>query len=75
MWTHVSLNLTLVWEEVLYTALAIWQDDLEADQVVMRKSGRVALPADGGPDEALAAVVADLAAAKAHPNPWTPAGA
>jgi hypothetical protein len=60
MWTHVSLNLDIVWEDVLWRALAIWQEDEHSEPVVLEKGGRVPLPADGGPDEALYAAVRAL---------------
>jgi hypothetical protein len=55
MWTHATLTVNIVWEEVLWHARAIWQDSLEEPPIVLEKSGRVALPADGSPAAALQA--------------------
>ena len=60
MWTHVSLNAHIVWEEVLWEARLIWQDGPDAEPIVLEKSGRVPLPADGGPEQAIAAAAAGL---------------
>lgn len=55
MWTHASLNIDIVWEEVLWRAVLTWQDGLEADPIVLEKSGRVPLPSDGSAAAALKA--------------------
>jgi hypothetical protein len=55
MWTHATLTVHIVWEEVLWEARALWQDSLEEPPIVLEKSGRVALPADGSPAAALKA--------------------
>lgn len=60
MWTHVSLNVDIVWEEVLYRCVAIWQEQPGLEPVCLEKSGRTALPPGGGPDEALAAAARAL---------------
>jgi hypothetical protein len=60
MWSHVSIQCHVVWEDVLWSARAIWTDDTDAAPVVMQKSGRVHLGADDGPDAVLLAAVRDL---------------
>jgi hypothetical protein len=53
MWTHVSLNAEIVWEDVIWRAILVWEDEAGGDPVVLEKSGRVHLGADGTPEEAL----------------------
>lgn len=73
MWVSVSLQAVIVWEEVEWRATAVWQDTPDGEHVVMEKRGRVPLPPDGGPDEALVAAAAALVAGRVGPRPWAPA--
>lgn len=69
MWTHVSFNVELVWETVLWRMVAIWQEAPGVDPVVLEKSGSVQAPADDGPIECLSAAIA-AAASQQHREPW-----
>lgn len=66
MWTHVSLQAHIVWEDVLWQAILIWEEDDPESRVTLEKSGRVPLPADGGPEDALSAAVAACRASVAQ---------
>ena len=50
MFTHISLNVEVVWDDALWRLLAIWQEDDSADPVVLEKAGRVALGTDRSPE-------------------------
>lgn len=63
MWTHVSLNCEIVWDDALYRVLAIWQESAEVEPVVLERSGRVPLGGDATPRGALKAAVAALSRA------------
>jgi hypothetical protein len=58
MWTHISLNVDIVWEDVLWREVAIWQDDDAGEPVALEKGGRVPLGADRTPEGALAVAIA-----------------
>jgi len=73
MWTHVSLNAEIVWEDVLWRAVALWQDSDTDEPIVMEKSGRVALGADATPEAALYRAVLAMQSAPAARGPWVPA--
>lgn len=60
MWTHVHLNCHVVWNDVLWTVTAVWQDDGEEPPVILEKSGRCALGDLDGPDAVLAAATSAL---------------
>jgi hypothetical protein len=40
MWTQTSLSLHHVWEDLLWRAVCIWQDDDVTEPVVLSLSGR-----------------------------------
>jgi len=50
MFTHVSLNLELVWDDILWRLVAVWQEDDAAEPVVLEKAGRVAAGTDRSPE-------------------------
>lgn len=60
MWTNINLTTHVVWDEILWTVVAIWQDGLGNDAVVMEKSGRCAVGVEDGPDAVLLAAVRAL---------------
>lgn len=60
MWTHVHLNCHVVWNDVLWSVTAVWQDDAEEKPVVLEKSGRAPLSEGDGPDEVLIAAALAL---------------
>ena len=68
MWTHVSLHVHIVWQEAIWSASAVWQDDPSEQPVTMSKSGRVSLGADTGPDAALLAAARALQAQPLEPS-------
>lgn len=53
MWTNVSLNCTIVWDDCLWRMTAIWQEGPEDEPVMLEKSGRVPLGSDTSPRNAL----------------------
>lgn len=53
MWSHISLNAEVVWDDALWRFIAIWQDDDVSDAVTLEKSGRVPLRGDRHPEEIL----------------------
>jgi len=53
MFTHISLNVEIVWDDALWRLLAIWQEDDAAEPVVLEKAGRVALGTDRSPEVAV----------------------
>lgn len=73
MWTHVSLNAEIVWDDVLWRAVALWQDDDAAEPVVMEKSGRVPVGADATPEAALYRAALAMQSATAVRAAWVPA--
>lgn len=60
MWTHVSINVTPVWEDALYRLVALWVDDDGSEPVVIEKGGRVALGPDDSPEGILRSVAGAL---------------
>jgi hypothetical protein len=60
MFQTVTLRCQIVWEDVLWTVLAVWQEDDASEPIVMEKSGRCSLGGDSGPDAVLSAAVAAL---------------
>jgi hypothetical protein len=74
MWTNVSLNLTIVWDDALWRMTAIWQEDSETEPVMLEKSGRVSLSGDTSPRHALQRAVESLAR-EIRPEPVDPNGA
>lgn len=57
MWTHVSLNAHVVWEDALWTVVAVWQEDPGVEPLTLERSGRVPLTGDWTPEAVLAACV------------------
>jgi hypothetical protein len=60
MWTHISVNAHVVWDDALWTVVGIWQDDEVSPPVALERSGRVALTGDTGPQEVLERVLSAL---------------
>lgn len=73
MWTHVSLNVEIVWDDALWRAVSIWQDDDVSEPIVMEKSGRVPLGADTTPENALYRATLAMQSAPAARAAWVPA--
>jgi len=65
MWTHLSLNVEVVWDDALYRLLAIWQDDDASEPVVIEKGGRVPLGSDDSPEGICATVARAVEAERA----------
>lgn len=65
MFTQVVLTINVVWDDALWHARALWQESPDAETVVMKKSGRVPLTGDVGPDEAIAACARAITRARA----------
>lgn len=42
MWSHVHLEVHVVWDDLLWSARAIWDDDDAGPPVVLERSGRCA---------------------------------
>lgn len=53
MWTNVSLNCTIVWDDALWRMSAVWQEGPEDEPVLLQKEGRVSLGGDTSPRNAL----------------------
>jgi hypothetical protein len=60
MWTHVSLNAHIVWDDALWTLTALWVDDPESEPIALERSGRVPLGGDDGPQHVITQVLAAL---------------
>jgi hypothetical protein len=60
MWTHISLNLEIVWEDALYRVVAIWNEDGEGEPIVIERGGRVPLSDDRSPEGMLWAAACAL---------------
>lgn len=60
MWTHVHLECHIVWDDVLWSCIATYQEDDQHAPVTLEKRGRVGGVGDGGPDAALALAVRAL---------------
>jgi hypothetical protein len=73
MWTHLSLNVEVVWDDVLYRLIAIWQDHDAAEPVVLEKGGRAPLGDDRSPEGAMRAALAASAAELGQERPGVPA--
>jgi len=74
MWTNVSLNCTIVWDDCLWRMTAIWQETAEDEPIMLERSGRVPLGGDTSPRYALERAVAGMWAST-QPDPPEPAGA
>lgn len=61
MWTHLSLNVSIVWDDALWRTVALWQETPEEEPVVLEKSGRVSIEGAVGPDEIIARVASAIA--------------
>jgi hypothetical protein len=61
MWTSIHLQVSEVWDDLLWTCTAIWTDDEWSTPVVLQKSGRT--PANGAtcPPQMIAAVCSAFA--------------
>lgn len=57
MWTQVSLSLHHVWDDVLWRATAIWQEDDQVEPVTLSLSGRAAAGGLESPASLLAAAL------------------
>jgi hypothetical protein len=57
MWTHVHLACHLVWDDVLWSVTAVWQDDHDSEPVTITRSGRAAVAGLDHPHEHLLAAV------------------
>lgn len=66
VWDHVSLNIDIVWQDALWRSTAVFIEEEGAEPIVLQKAGRVPLPGDSGPDEALIAVLRALVASTAQ---------
>lgn len=60
MWTHISVNAHVVWDDALWTLTALWQDDPEQQPVALERSGRVPLGGDDGPLHVMTQILAAL---------------
>lgn len=70
MWHHASITANIVWDDVLWHAVAVWVDEGTQERISLERSGRVPLPPDGGPVEALAAVTAAMRRETDPSTPW-----
>jgi hypothetical protein len=72
MWTQVSLSLHHVWEDVLWRAVAIWQDDQVSEPVTLCVDGRADARGLESPDSlllvALTALQDELARSRRGPE-------
>lgn len=57
MLTHVSLSLHLVWEDVLWSVVALYEDGDGSDPVAIYRSGRAPVGAEDSPQALLQAAV------------------
>lgn len=60
MWTHISLNVHVVWDDALWSVTALYQDDQESEPIALSKSGRASLEGVEDPDGILAVAVRAL---------------
>jgi len=60
MWTHVSVNAHIVWDDALFSLVAVWQDDEISEPVALERRGRVPLDGDDGPQHVLRRVLRAL---------------
>lgn len=65
MWTHISLNVQIVWDDALWRQVAVWQEDDGAEPVVIERSGRVPLGSDRSPGATLLACARSAVRAEA----------
>ena len=71
MWTSVNLTLTLLWDDLLWWASGTWQDDPDAEPVVLAKSGRLPRGDADDPPALLAVALADLRRTTGHDSGTT----
>lgn len=63
MWTHISVNCDVVWESVLWRAVAIWDDGDGSNQVTtLERCGQAQISADDSVKGILEKVVQQMAA-------------
>lgn len=74
MWTQASLSLHHVWDDVLWRATAIWQDDDVTEPVVLNLSGRAPVGGLESPYALLAAALLALERELQHQGADSPAG-
>ena len=60
MLTHVTLSAHLVWDEVLWQVVAIYQDSADGEPVALHRSGRASAAGQDAPQAVLAAAVRAL---------------
>jgi len=60
MWTSISLNCHQVWDQVMWSATAIWVQDDVSEPIVLTKSGVVPVGDNEQPATLLKAAVAAL---------------
>lgn len=62
MWVSVRLSSHQVWDEVLWSAIAVWQEDDDQEPIVLTKEGRAPL---GEHEDPASLLVASLSAIQA----------
>lgn len=62
MWTNISLNTHLVWEDVLWSVTAIWVEDHDAEPVTIQRTGTTSIGADDSPEAILTVALGSVLA-------------
>lgn len=60
MLTHLHLTAHVVWDDVLWQVIAIYQDSADGESVTLHHSGRAPLDGEDSPQAVLAAAVRAL---------------
>lgn len=60
MWTNMHLSVQVVWDQALYHATAIWQDDADSDPVTLTASGQTAVSPWDSPGAVWCAVADEI---------------
>lgn len=57
MWTNVSLNCHPIWDEVQWSVTAIWRDTIDAEPVMLTRTGRASMGDHDSPERILTAAL------------------
>lgn len=60
MLTHIHLTAHVVWDDVLWQVIAIYQHEADGESVALERSGRAPLDGQDAPQAVLAAAVRAL---------------
>ncbi len=69
MLTHIHLNAHVVWDDVLWQVIAIYQDSADAEPVTLERAGRAPLDGEDSPYGVLAAAVRALERDRVQQSP------